>query len=234
VATNDHPSGRVVRYLTSRKHLAGTAGGVVGVGLALAGLGGPLWPIIVAGLYGAGALAAPTDPPAIDVVKQLLASAATEATALRADLAQIGDRVRCSVADGQLPATALERFEGIEHQLVDMLAHPNALADPDVLHVLSTTIRKDLDRSVAHHLALPTRLRDRPLPGGDRNRSPADELLHQLQLLDDYLSETCHHVFGSQTQDIVNLTDYLESRQLPDSSLHHQGEDESQPPDRGP
>jgi hypothetical protein len=209
VATSDRPAGsRVVRYLTSRKHLAGTAGGLVGVGLALGGLAGPLWPAIVAGLYGAGALAAPSDPVPIDVVRQLLAGAAEEAAGLRADLGRIGERVRS--AAGELPPGTVDWFAPIEQKLVGMLAHPNALADADVLHVLSTTIRKDLDQIVAGYLALPAHLRDRTLPTGDR--TPAQELLHQLRLLDEYLGVTSERLFRSHTQDIVNLSDYLEGR----------------------
>ena len=199
-----------MRYLTSRKHLAGTAGGVVGVGLALAGLTGPLWPLVVAGLYGAGALAAPADPPPLDVVRQLLANAAEEATRLRADLGRIAARVH-GAAD-QLPPGSTESFGEIEAKLTDMLAHPNTLADPEVLHVLSTTVRKDLDQVVGTYLALPTHLRDRPLPAGDR--TARQELLHQLTLLDDYLTDTSQHLFHSHTQDIVNLSTYLESRAL--------------------
>jgi hypothetical protein len=79
------------------------------VGLALAGLGGPLWPVVVAALYAAGALAAPSDPaPAI-------------------------------------------------------------------------------------------------------GRKPGEELLHQLDLLDDYVTVTSQRVFSSHTQEIVDFSAYLES-----------------------
>jgi hypothetical protein len=200
----------VVRYLTSRKHLAGTASGVVGVGLAFAGLTGPLWPLVVLGLYGAGALAAPSDPPTMDVVRQMLANAATEAAALRHDLDRIGSRVHAAASAGQLPPGSLDRFEDVEHKLAEMLAHPHALADADVLHVLSTTIRKDLDQIVGGYLALPAHLRARMLPDGERTAD--QELVHQLQLLDDYLTVTSDRLFQSQTQDIVDLSDYLESR----------------------
>lgn len=204
----DGAGGRALRYLTSRKHLAGTAGGLVGVGLALAGVTGPLWPFVVAGLYGAGALAAPADPPPLDVARQLLAHAAEEATRLRADLAAIAERVEATA--GELPPGSTERFAHVESMLVDMLGHPNALADAEVLHVLSTTVRKDLDQIVGTYLALPVHLRDRALP--DRNRTASEELVHQLGLLDDYLDDTSRHLFHAHTQDIVNLSTYLESR----------------------
>jgi hypothetical protein len=209
VATSDERvCERLRRYLVSRKHLAGTAGGLVGVALALGGVAGPLWPVVVVGLYGAGALAAPSDRQPGDVVRQLLASAAQDAAALIEELDRIAQRVRH--AGVELPAGVPTLFEQIEQKLSAMLAHPNVLADPDVLHVISMTIRKDLAQMVGGYLALPSHLRHRPIPSGAR--TPADELVCQLRLLDDYVSVTSERVFSSQTRDIADLSDYLERR----------------------
>lgn len=206
---------RALGYLTSRKHLAGTAGGLVGVGLTLGGITGPLWPAVVGGLYAAGALLAPPERSPTDVVRALLHASATEAAELREDLGQVARQVRS--AREQLPEGAFERFEHLEGKLIDMLGHPNALADPEVLHLLSTTIRKDLDQIVTGYLALPVHLRERELT--DLGRTPERELVHQLGLLDDYVTGTSEHVFRSHTQDIVNLSDYLEDRNHPDGDV---------------
>jgi hypothetical protein len=215
VATSDaRVVERLGRYLVSRKHLAGTAGALVGVGLALGSVAGPLWPVVVVGLYGAGALAAPSDRQPADVVRQLLESAARDAAALIEALDCNAQRVRC--AGAELPAGVPALFEQIEQKLSAMLAHPNVLADPDVLHVISMTIRKDLDRIVGAYLALPAHLRDRRIPSG--GRTPADELVSQLRLLDDYVSVTSERVFSSQTRDIADLSDYLERRNRQASS----------------
>jgi hypothetical protein len=56
-------TGKLLGYLESRKNLTGSACGVVGVTLTLAGVAGPYWPVVVAGLYGAGALLAPRNGP---------------------------------------------------------------------------------------------------------------------------------------------------------------------------
>ena len=45
---------RLLRYLYSNKNLVGSAGGLVGLGLFFTGVVGELWPLVVAGLYGAG------------------------------------------------------------------------------------------------------------------------------------------------------------------------------------
>jgi hypothetical protein len=209
VATSDERvAERLRRYLVSRKHLAGTAGGLVGVALALGGVAGPLWPVVVVGLYGAGALAAPSDRQPAEVVRQLLASAAQDAAALMEDLDRIAQRVRR--AQAELPAAVPPLFEQIEQKLAALLAHPNVLADPDVFHVISMTIRKDLDQVVGAYLALPAHLRHRTIPTG--GRTPADELVCQLRLLDEYVSITSERVFSSHTRDIADLSEYLEGR----------------------
>jgi hypothetical protein len=217
VATSDEPVGARVRdYLVSRKHLAGTAAALVGVALALGGVTGPLWPVVVASLYGAGALAAPSDAQPADVVRKLLQSAAREAAALIDDLGRIGASVRR--AGAELPRGALAQFDQVEQMLASMLAHPNALADPHVLHVLSTTIRRDLDQIVGAYLRLPAHLRRRTMPSGDR--TPADELVRQLRLLDDYVAFASERVFSSETRHIADLGAYLEARnQLERSDL---------------
>lgn len=221
MATSDRRvAERAHRYFVSRKHLAGTAGGLAGVALSLSGVAGPLWPVVVVALYAAAALAAPSDRPPGDYVRQLLASSAEEAAALVEEL----DRIRRCVrdAEAELPAGVPDRVDEIERKLAGMLAHPNVLADPDVLHVMSTTIRKDLDRIVATYLALPSHLRDRPIPSGDR--TPADELARQLCLLDDYVSVTSERIFSSQTRDIAHLGDYLERRNQQERSALESGE----------
>jgi hypothetical protein len=49
----------LLRYLYSNKNLAGSAGGLAGLGLYFTGVVGELWPLVVAGLYGVGALVTP-------------------------------------------------------------------------------------------------------------------------------------------------------------------------------
>src|SRR5205807_1093520 len=59
--------GRTTAYLYSNKNLVGSAGALVGLGLFFIGIVGfPLWPVVVAGLYVAGALATPSST-AIDL-----------------------------------------------------------------------------------------------------------------------------------------------------------------------
>jgi hypothetical protein len=52
---------RFIGFLESRKNLTGSACGIAGLALTFTGLAGPYWPVVVAGLYGAGALIAPPE-----------------------------------------------------------------------------------------------------------------------------------------------------------------------------
>jgi hypothetical protein len=63
---------------------------------------------------------------------------------------------------------------------------------------------------VGAYLALPVHLRHRPIPTG--GRTPADELVCQLRLLDEYLSITSERVFSSHTRDIADLSEDPERR----------------------
>lgn len=56
---------RLLGFLESRKNLTGSACGIAGLALTFAGVAGPYWPVVVAGLYGAGALIAPPERPAL-------------------------------------------------------------------------------------------------------------------------------------------------------------------------
>lgn len=47
-------------YVESRKNLTGSACGIAGLALTFTGLAGAYWPVVIAGLYGAGC----TDRPA--------------------------------------------------------------------------------------------------------------------------------------------------------------------------
>lgn len=208
MTTSDRPlRERVEAYLTSRRHVVGTVGGLAGVALALTGVSGPLWPLVVAGLYGAGALAVPSDVSPKERAEQMLREAATEAGRLRRDLDRLAEEVQAR--RGDLPPEASGAFTTVADQLAAMLGHPSSLVEPDVLHVLSTAIRKDLDAAVAAYLNLPRSQRQRPLATG---RLPGEELTYQLALMKEYVDSTADQVFSGHLSEIVELTIFLEAR----------------------
>ncbi|MFD5350179.1 hypothetical protein ACFWJY_42155, partial [Streptomyces anulatus] len=54
---------RAAGYLESARNLTGSAAALGGLALTFAGFAGAYWPVVVGGLYGAGALLAPPPRP---------------------------------------------------------------------------------------------------------------------------------------------------------------------------
>ncbi|MCX5392875.1 hypothetical protein [Streptomyces sp. NBC_00094] len=132
-------SNRFLRYAESRKNLTGSAAGLAGLALTLTGAAGALWPLVVVGLYAAGALIAPPerpDTPHFPDAGEQLEALRTDFTALRAYLAEV-----------ELPPAPRERLTALD-ALVEALLEPGWVSDPDHLHVLARAVRQDIPESV--------------------------------------------------------------------------------------
>lgn len=173
-ATAGGRAGRALAYLESAKNLTGSACALGGLALTFTGSAGAYWPVVVAGLYGAGALIAPpARPPAPrfpDPTSQL-DGLRKDVTTLREYLTQV-----------DLPPAATERLDSIR-ELLDGLLAPGwvseALAqDPEGIHVLARAVHRDLPESVDTYVR--TRWWTRMTPGG---QDPEEELVRQLTLL---------------------------------------------------
>ncbi len=116
---------------------------MAGLGLTLAGAAGAYWPLVVAGLYGAGALIAPperTAPPPFDPREEL--------GVLRGDFGRLRE-----YADAvELPAQArdtLEELLGLYAALLEPGWVADVLAaDPEAVHAVSRAVRQDVPESV--------------------------------------------------------------------------------------
>ncbi|MFJ1592966.1 hypothetical protein ACIOD0_22385 [Kitasatospora albolonga] len=167
-------AGRALTYLESAKNLTGSAAALGGLALTFTGFAGTYWPVVVAGLYGAGALIVPpTRPPVPE-----FPDPSSQLSALRADfttLREYLDRV-------DLPPAATARI-GLLTKLVDGLLEPGwvsqALAqDPEGVHVLARAVHRDLPESVDAFVR--TRWWTRMAPG---QQDPEEQLERQLSLL---------------------------------------------------
>jgi hypothetical protein len=133
-------TGAVRRYLGSRKNIAGMAAALVGVGLHVAGVIGDVWPLVAAGLYGAGALVTPPEPGDEPRLTDALRSDA-DALAARAELraadlpAGAGPAVRRIVDVVRL---VLDRLDEVADEPADRAAAPERLA------VAAEIVRVDL------------------------------------------------------------------------------------------
>ncbi|MER5886863.1 hypothetical protein ABT160_23825 [Streptomyces sp. NPDC001941] len=165
---------RFVAYLESRKNLAGSACGLLGLGLTFTGLAGAYWPVVVAGLYGAGALVAPPDRPGAP----RFPTPSEQLDALRADFATL----REYLARVELPPAAAEPL-GLLDQALERLLDPGPAADglagdPGGLHVVGRVIRDDVPEAVDAYVR--TRWWERVASGAV---TAEDHLARQLRAL---------------------------------------------------
>ncbi|MER7787487.1 hypothetical protein [Streptomyces sp. NPDC097640] len=194
---------KALRYLESRKNIAGSAAGIAGLALTFTGLAGAYWPVVVAGLYGAGALIAPPERPAAPN----FADPARELDALREDFT----RLRDYLAQVELPPAAsgrLTELDGLLAALLDPeLAGEALLLDPEGTYTLSRIIRHDVPEAVDTYAR--TRWWTRLSPGAD---PPERHLERQLTLLFDEADAMASALRDAEARRQQTHTQYLEDR----------------------
>lgn len=199
MATNKNP----LRYLESRKNLTGSACGLVGLALTFAGVAGPYWPVVVAGLYGAGALIAPPErPPLPD-----FPDASAQLEELRVDFGRLREYL-----DGvDLPPAAAGRLTELT-ELLTALLDPVWVAevlaqDPEGVHALSRAVRQDIPEAVDTFVR--TRWWTRLTPGTE---PPERHLERQLTLLQEEADRLAVALREVEARRQESHTRYLEDR----------------------
>ncbi|WP_437097133.1 hypothetical protein [Streptomyces sp. enrichment culture] len=190
-------------YLESRKNLAGSAGGLAGLVLTFTGVAGPYWPVVVAGLYGAGALIAPPERPAVPDFP----APSAQLDEVRTDFG----RLREYLADADLPPAAAGALDDLTELLVALLdpgwGGELLARDPEGVHVLSRTVRRDLPEAVDSYVR--TRWWTRTTPGGE---SPEHHLVRQLGLLRAEAERLAETLRETEARRQESHTRYLEDR----------------------
>lgn len=193
----------ISRYLESRKNIAGSACGLAGLVLTFTGVAGPYWPVVVAGLYGAGALVAPPERPA----PPDLPDPSAQLDEVRADF----EEVRAYLADIDLSVTAAARLSELTELLsalldrdwsTQLLAH-----DPESVHALSRIVRRDLPEAVDSFAR--TRWWTRMTPG---TQSPELHLEQQLSLMKKDAEQLAAGLRDAEARRQETHTRYLEER----------------------
>lgn len=194
---------RVLGYLESRKNLTGAACGLAGLALTFMGVAGPYWPVVVAGLYGAGALIAPPERPALPDFPDPSA----QLDAVRADFEKLGGYL----ADVELPPAAagrLTELTGLLTALLDPGWGTELLAqDPEGVHTLSRVVRQDLPEAVDTFVR--TRWWTRLAPGQE---PPERHLERQLGLLRAEAERLAADLRETEARRQESHTRYLEER----------------------
>ncbi|MFE1441040.1 hypothetical protein [Streptomyces sp. NPDC058739] len=164
----------ISEYLGSRKNITGSVCGLAGLALTFTGLAGTYWPVVVLGLYGAGALIAPPERPALPDFPDPSA----QLDELREDFG----RLRDYLADVELPPAAAGGLAELTELLAALLEPgwvAEALAgDPEGVHALSRVVRQDVPEAVDTFVR--TRWWSRMTPGQE---PPERHLERQLGLL---------------------------------------------------
>ncbi|MFJ4622662.1 hypothetical protein [Streptomyces sp. NPDC088812] len=190
-------------YLESRKNITGSLCGLAGLALTFAGVAGPYWPVVVAGLYGAGALIAPPErPPVPD-----FPDPSAQLDEVRADFG----RLRAYLADVDLPPAAagrLTELTGLLTALLDPGWVTELLAqDPEAVHALSRAVRQDVPEAVDTFVR--TRWWTRLAPGQE---PPERHLEKQLTLLQEEAERLAAGLRETEARRQESHTRYLEDR----------------------
>ncbi|MCY0932752.1 hypothetical protein [Streptomyces sp. H34-S4] len=197
------PAEGALRYLESKKNLTGSACGVLGLGLTLTGVAGPYWPVVVAGLYAAGALIAPPDRPA----PPMPPVPAEQLGFVREDFA----RLREYLGEVELPAEPAAVLAGLL-ELYSAMLEPGWVAgvlaaDAEAVHALTRAIRTDVPECVDTFNR--TRWWTRLTTGGE---SPERHLERQLSLLREEAERMTADLRETEARRQQTHTTYLEGR----------------------
>ncbi|MGP2437966.1 hypothetical protein [Streptomyces sp. JW3] len=190
-------------YLESRKNIAGSVCGLAGLVLTFTGVAGPYWPVVVAGLYGAGALIAPPERPA----PPAFPDPSARLDEIRADL----ERLHAYLADVDLPPAAAGRLTELMDLLGGLLtpgwATEVLAEDPEGVHTLTRAVRQDVPESVDAYVR--TRWWSRMTPGGE---PPERHLERQLGLLHEEAAALAARLRETEERRQESHTRYLEDR----------------------
>ncbi|MEU7860462.1 hypothetical protein [Nonomuraea sp. NPDC049141] len=194
-------SDRVLRYLGSTRNIVGSVLALLGLAAHFLGLAGAFWPVVVAALYGVGALLAPPDR-----VRLTISHAEVETAGLRADLDALLGRI-----DRRFPGDVHAAVAALAEVIRGVLGRAEQLASsPDQLHVVSQTIRSYLPASLEAYANLP---RGYALTRRvDRERSAHEELLAQLALLDAQLRKVADAIHRGDEQALRDQGRFLRDR----------------------
>jgi len=193
---------RLLRYAYSNKNLVGCACALAGLGLFFTGVVGGLWPLVVAGLYGIGALVTPPTR-GIDLH---LGGSGLDAEALDRAMTEQLRRIHRKVPEDVL--AAVERIHGAVR---DVLARREHLppGSPDAF-VVQRTVDDYLPSALEAYLSLPRGYANRVAVSG--GRTARQVLLDQLQLLETKLREVVQALVRGDTDRLLAHERFLADR----------------------
>ncbi|HMD01700.1 MAG TPA: hypothetical protein VKG44_01925 [Candidatus Baltobacteraceae bacterium] len=184
---------RWLLYVYSNKNIVGCVLGLVALGAYFGGVIHDYWFGIVAGAYGAGALATPGQP-AVEADFEASLDPATISDGLKKYLARIQPLVPPDVF--ALVQSIANSIDGI----LPLLAKTNVLGDQDSFTIRQTALHY-LPETMQTYLSLPPAFRNlQPMADG---KTAKQLLLEQLTLLDAKLKEVVQNLLSNNAQALV-------------------------------
>ena len=194
---------RLKHYLYSRKNIVASALAIAGLALHFMGLlsGGVLWLPIVIGLYAAGALLVPGEPEL-----NISLDASADAAQIRRGLDQLVKQTK-----GRVAPDIQARVESIRDEIMVTTEGQGGLAagDPTV-HLIRQTALDYLPTALTSYLALPRQFAERRAVAG--GRTPHDELLSQLDLMDSKMKDAADAILAHDSEKLLANGRFLADR----------------------
>jgi hypothetical protein len=189
----------VFKYLYSTKNLVGCLLALVGLVLHFTGVIGPLWPLIVVGLYVVGVLLAP----------------GTSSINLRSgfepnDVRKALER-EVFMVSGRLPPDVMAKVQSIQQIILGILPRSGVLAsDSPELYIVQRTATEYLPTALESYLNLPRAYATlHPIQQGKTSKQV---LLDQLGLLESKMSEVADDVHRYDADRLLANGRFLEER----------------------
>jgi hypothetical protein len=190
---------RLFKYLYSTKNLVGCVLALAGLVLAFTGVIGPLWPVIVGGLYLVGALVAP----------------GTTSTDLRSgfDPKDVRKALENEVfmVSGRLPPDVMAKVQSIQQIILGILPRSGVLpAESPELYIVQRTATEYLPTALESYLNLPRAYAT--LHPVQQGKTSKQVLLDQLGILESKMSEVADDVHRYDADRLLANGRFLEER----------------------
>ena len=198
---------RLLLYLYSTPNIVGLLLALVGLALYFTGIVGALWPVVVVGLYIAGALLTPRPRRA-----PLSGSRAASTGDIRRSLDQLTTSLR-----GRVPDDVSSAVEKVCQDILVLLPDDDRdVGDDQGLVLVRTTALEYLPATLQNYLDLPRAYATlHPVKDG---KTAHRLLLDQLELLDSKMQEIADDVHRQDTRRLIQQGYFLEERfRMPDA-----------------
>ena len=190
---------RLFKFLYSTKNIVGCGLALVGLVLHLTGFIGPLWPVIVAGLYLIGVLVAPRTTP-------INLRAGFDPNDVRKALEK-----EVFMVSGRLPPDVMARVQSIQQIILGILPRSGVLpSESPELYIVQRTATEYLPTALEAYLNLPRAYAT--LHPVQQGKTSKQVLLDQLGLLESKMSEVADDVHRYDADRLLANGRFLEER----------------------